>query len=177
MYENDNDFSSVYHAYKNVAFEKFYRHNGYLFKEKRLCVPDCSIREFLVREAHKGGLMGYFGIPKTLDVLHDHFYWPNMKKDIAKICDKCIACKQAKSKLKPHGLYMPLPVPRSPWIDISMDFMLGLPRTRRGHDSIYVVVDRFSKMDHFIACRKTDDAQHIADLFFREVKQWMIYEI
>ena len=81
-----------------------------------------------------------------------------MKKDVAKICYKCIACKQAKYKLKPHGLYMPLLVPSSPWTDISMDFVLDLPRTRHGHDSIFVVVDRFSKMDHFIACRKTDDA-------------------
>nr|XP_023887116.1 uncharacterized protein LOC111999228 [Quercus suber] len=145
------------------------RLDGYLFRENKLCVPNSSMRELLVREAHGGGLMGHFGVRKTLDVLHEHFFWPKMKRDVERACARCITCRQAKSRVLPHGLYTPLPVPSAPWVDISMDFVLGLPRSRNGKDSIFVVVDRFSKMAHFISCHKTDDATHIADLFFREI--------
>nr|XP_027082275.1 uncharacterized protein LOC113704586 [Coffea arabica] len=81
------------------------------------------------REAHGGGLMGHFGVAKTLSILQEHFYWPRMKRDVER----------------------------------------HTQRTRQGHDSIYVVVDRFSKMAHFVPCRKTDDAKHVADLFFRDI--------
>jgi hypothetical protein len=82
---------------------------------------------------------------------------------------RCTTCNKAKSQLNPHGLYMHLPIPSVPWEDIFMDFVLGFPRTKRGRDSIFLVVDHFSKMAHFIPCHKSDNASHVAELFFTEI--------
>ncbi|KAL4312218.1 hypothetical protein GQ457_01G020380 [Hibiscus cannabinus] len=64
-----------------------------------------------------------------------------MRKDVERFCEHCVTCKKAKSKVSPQGMYLPLPIPDFPWTDISMDFVLGLPRTKTGRDSIFVVVD------------------------------------
>ena len=113
------------------------------------------ICELLVHEAHGGGLMGHFGVRKTLDVLHEHFFGSKMKRDVERAYASCITCRQAKSRVLPHGLYSPL--------------LLGFSRSRKSRNSIFVVVNRFSKMAHLISCHKIDDATHVADLFFREI--------
>ncbi|GKA14810.1 transposon ty3-I gag-pol polyprotein [Tanacetum coccineum] len=64
---------------------------------------------------------------------------------------------------------MPLPVPVTPWEEISLDFIIGLPRIQRQKYSIMVVVDRFSKIAHFIACHTTYDAVQVANLYFKEI--------
>jgi len=141
----------------------------YLFKEGKLCIPQGTHRKLIVKESHEEGVMGHFGVDKTLDLLKGKFFWPHMRRDVQRHCFRCISCLKAKSKTMPHGLYNPLPIAIAPWEDISMGFVLGLSRTARGFDSIFVVVDRFSKMAHFIPCHKVDDAQNVSKLFFREV--------
>lgn len=81
---------------------------------------------------------------------------------------KCEVCMRAILTFH-KGEYRPLPVASHPWKHVSMDFIVALPRTARGRDAAMVVVDRFSKMAHFIACNKTSDAKHIAKLYFGEI--------
>ena len=114
LYVNDPNFSNAFNACEKAAFGKFYRHDGFLFRENRLCVPKSSLRELLMREAHRGGLMGHFGVRKTLDVLHEHFFWLHMKKDVERLCERCITCKKAKFRVLSHGLYTLLPIPSEP---------------------------------------------------------------
>jgi hypothetical protein len=140
-----------------------------VFRANKLCILASAIRLLLLQEAHRGGLMGYFGVKRTDDILAARFFWSKMRRYVVRLVAHCTTCQKAKSRLNPHGLYMPLPVPSVPWEYISMDFVLGLRRTKRGRDSIFVVMNRFSKMDHFILCHKTDNASYIADLFFKEI--------
>ncbi|CAL8169571.1 unnamed protein product [Prunus armeniaca] len=96
-------------------------------------------REFLVWELHGGGLEGHFGKDKTIALVEDYFYWPSLKRDVAHLISQCRTCQLARKRNT--SLYSHLPIPHALWKDLSMDFVLGLPKTSRGYDSIFVVVD------------------------------------
>jgi hypothetical protein len=125
-----------------------------------------SMRENIIRDLHNSGLGGHFGKDKTLALIKDKYYWSKMKKDITRYVTRCRIFQMAKGHSQNTGLYMPLPVPTGPWKDMSIDFVLGLPNTQRGNDYIFVVIDRLSKMAHFIACKKTSDASRVVKLIF-----------
>ncbi|GJZ13157.1 transposon ty3-I gag-pol polyprotein [Tanacetum coccineum] len=168
-YSSDPDFGELFSSCQNHAAGKYHLSNGFLFRGQRICIPRHSIRVTLIKETHEGGLAGHLGIDKTLTMLQTHFFWPKMLRDVEHFVRRCLPCHRAKGHSLPHGLYMPLPVPLAPWEDVSLDFIIGLPRTQRQKDSIMVVVDRFSKMAHFIACHTTYDAVQVANLYFKEI--------
>jgi hypothetical protein len=175
MYAEDADFGEAYEAAENHILRDrspwidYMIQEGLLFRGNQLFIPICSMRENLVKEKHSGGLAGHFGHDKTFAKLSKLYFWPSMRADVKRFVDRCRICQHSKGKKQNVGFYQPLPIPERPWEAISMDFVLGLPRTQRGVDSIFVVVDRFSKMEHFIPCQKTSDVTHIATLFFKEV--------
>jgi hypothetical protein len=127
-------------------------HDGLLFNGNQLCIPKCSMRENLLKEKHNEQLAGHFGHDKTFSKMNGSYFWPRMKTYVKKFVDRCRIYQHIKGKRQNIGLYQPLPIPKRPWDIVSIDFILGLPRTQRGYDSIFLVVDRFSKMGHFIPC-------------------------
>jgi hypothetical protein len=82
----------------------------------------------------------------------------------------CLCCQRNKPlRQKPYGLLHPLPIPTKPWQHISMDLIVELPKSKRGSTGILTVVDRFSKMSHFIPLKSDTTAQSIATLFFDNI--------
>ena len=143
--------------------------DGFLFRNNQVCIPKCSMRENLIREKHSGGLAGRFGHDKTFEQIQHFYYWPKMRSEMHKFMNNYKIFQHAKGKIQNTRLYIPLPVPTRPWDSINMYFVLGLPKTQKGYDSIFVVVDRFSKLPNCVACFKTSDATDIANLFFKEI--------
>jgi hypothetical protein len=115
QYLHDAEFKDVLQNFTDgITWNKYVLNDGFVFRANKLCIPYGSIRLLLLQEAHRGGLMGHFGVKKTEDVLIARFFWPRMRRDVERFVARCTTCQKAKSRLNPHGLYMPLHVPSVP---------------------------------------------------------------
>jgi hypothetical protein len=174
----DVDFKDAYeNCREGRTWNKYVLQDGLLYRANKLCVPASSVRLLFLQEAHGGGLMGHFGVKKIDDVLAAHFFWPKMRHGVERYVSRCTTCNKATSRLNPHGFYMSLPVSSVPWEDISMDFVLGLSRTKRGRDSIFVVVDHFSKIAHFIPVARVIMHHMLLICFSLRSFVFMVYQI
>jgi hypothetical protein len=91
-------------------------------------------------------------LPKdNCNVVKKQYYWPGMKKEVVDFIARCLECQKFKVEHRhPTGLLQPLPIPEWKWEVVTMDFITKLPRTTKQHDSIMVVVDKLTKVSHFI---------------------------
>ena len=112
---------------------------------------------------------GHFGFNKTLHRIGKSFMWPNMRRMVKEFLQTCEVCQQYKADcMKPTGLLQPLPIPTQIWLEISMDFIEGLPNSN-GHSVIMVIVDHLSKYAHFIPLKHPYTTVTVAKVFVSNV--------
>jgi hypothetical protein len=130
---------------------------GTLWYKKRLCVAEVKeIRELILREAHDSAYSIHPGSTKMYHDLKSGYWCYGMKRAIAKYVALCENCQRViVERQRLARLLQPLKIPQSKWEEIIMDFIVGLPTTQSGYDSIWVIVDHFSKVVHFILVKTT----------------------
>ena len=123
-----------------------------------------------MEEAHSSAYAMHPGSTKMYHTMREHYWWKGMKKEIADFVSRCLTCQQVKAEhQKPAGKIQPLPIPVWKWDKITMDFVTGLPRTRRQHDAIWVIVDRLTKSAHFLPVSNDDPLDKLAQLYVEEI--------
>src|ERR1043165_9153975 len=151
--------------------EFLFDENGVMRFGDRVCVPDIAeIRKSILEEGHRSGLSIHPGATKMYHDLKKLFWWPGMKKEIAEFVYACLVCQKSKIEhQKPSGLMEPLFVPDWKCDGISMDFVSGLSRTAKNCDSIWVIVDRLTKSDHFILIRMDYPMEKLSQLYVEKI--------
>jgi transposase InsO family protein len=170
-YQEDAWFSEPSHV------APFTAHDGFLLLNGKIVVPNAfGLRAHLLEEMHDSPYAGHQGVDKTLKLVARHYWWPAMADDVKRYVTACHLCQKNKARhRKPYGLLQPLELPHVPWDTVTMDFITQLPRTEGGHDAVLVVVDKLTKMVHFVATKTTATAEQTATLFVDHV--WKLHGV
>ncbi|KAM0010014.1 putative nucleotidyltransferase, Ribonuclease H [Helianthus debilis subsp. tardiflorus] len=144
---------------------------GALYFKKCIWVPLYGgIREVILDEAHKSRYSIHPGSDKMYQDLKEYYWGPRLKSDVDVYVGKCLTCAKVKAEYqKPSGLLQQPEIPVWKWEQISMDFITKLPRTPRGHDMIWVIVDRLTKSAHFLPIHEKDSSGKLAEIYLREI--------
>ena len=125
-----------------------------------------------MKETHDTQWVGHLGKERMYALLSCSYYWPKMELDIELYVKTCLVCQQDKGLTQREaGLLQPLPIPKSPWIYISMDFITSMPKVK-GTGSVFVVVNQFSKYAVFMAALSTCTAEVVANMFYKNVVKY-----
>jgi len=148
--------------------------DGLLYYKNRLYIPhDESLQTKIAQGCYDSVVAGHFAQEKTIELVTRDFYWKGLAewiRDYVRSCDKCQHSKSLRHAK--YGLLQPLEVPYAAWSSIATDFITQLPESQ-GKTPIMVVVDRFTKMAHFIGLHENATAKDGADSFLRAV--WKLH--
>jgi hypothetical protein len=170
--KRDKEINSIRDALKEGKANDFSEdEQGTIWFEKQVCVAnDSDVRKIIFREAHETSYSIHPGNTNMYMDLKERFWWNNIKRDIAEYIAKCDVCNRVKAEhQKPAGLLQPLIVPDWKWDQIGMDFITGIPRTKSGYDSIWVVVDHLTKVAHFIPVKTTYTSAKLAEIYMKRI--------
>ena len=177
-YSNDSFAHDIMHQLEhgdssNGVSKDYKLDDGLLYYTKtspaRLYIP-AAIRNDLLHQLHSSAIGGHLGINKTLDLIGRSYYWPTLRADVETFIKSCPICQTCKSNSQsPAGLLEPLPVPANRFLTVTMDFVTSLPLTSRGFDSIFVVVDKFTKRLFLSPTTNSVSAVETAQLFINSV--------
>jgi hypothetical protein len=132
-----------------------------------ICVPEIdSLRETILKEAHDSDYSIHPGSTKMYQDLKQKYWWYELKRDVAAHVVMCDVCQRVKAKhQRLAGLLHPLKILEWKWEEIGKDFIAGLPHTPAGYDSIWLIVDRLTKVAHFIPVRTNYTGAKLPELY------------
>ncbi|GJT80150.1 putative reverse transcriptase domain-containing protein [Tanacetum coccineum] len=131
-----------------------------------------KLKDLVMHESHKSKYSIHPGSDKMYQDLKLLYWWSNMKANIATYVSKCLTCAKVKAEhQKPFGLLQQPEIPVWKWERITMDFVSGFPRTPSGYDTIWVIVDRLTKLAHFLPMKKTDSMEKLTRLYLKEISE------
>jgi hypothetical protein len=130
---------------------------GTIWFKNRICVPEIDSHcETILKEAHDSAYSIHPGSTKMYQDLKQKYWWYGLKRDVASHVALCDVCQRVEAEhQRPTSLLHPLKIHEWKWEEIGMDFIMGLPRTSTWYDSIWVIVDRLTKVAHFIPVKTT----------------------
>ena len=128
-----------------------------------------ELRKRVLEEAHTSRYLVHPGTNKMYRDLRQNFWWPGLKKYIAYFVERCVTCLQVKAEhQRPYGELQSLEISVWKWDDIAIDFMTKLPRTLKGYDAIWVIVDRLTNSAHFLPIKEMYSMKNLERLCIDE---------
>ena len=161
---------------KMLRDEEWREVEGIMYKEEKVYVPkDNKLRAEIIRLHYDTPVGGHGGQWKTVELVTRNFWWPGVTKEVKQYVEGCDAYQQNKNCTEqPAGKLMPNSILKKPWIHILADFIIKLPLAQK-YDSILVVVNRLTKMVHFISTMEKTSAEGLAWLF--KDNMWKLHRL